>query len=457
MRRRRLIRAAKWLAFFLLAAWASSALAHELLARWEESRLAQRVAAIRASGAPISAAELGQPKVPDAENAALVYQKAFAALSLSKEDEEFLSTVDSGKASLADPAIRERVRGILEANRHAVGLIEQASRMPRCQFPVDWQAGYQATFPHLAKLRRSVRLTVAHAVLLASEGRGDAALAACGTAFRIADSLASERSLISQLVRYAIIAIAQKGLEVILNESQPSAEACRRLASELATVDLVPGLVAALQGERAIGLTLFEQLRTSPDPLAVVRLLSSADSAGKAAIKARKATPPHSPPLRLWLALDALTYLDAMDRAIQLAPLPYPEALSARPLPDDFVPTSPWRPWPPRPVTVVIAPYFAGTARPPAKGAAPLALARTALELQAYRAEEGRYPQSLAHFGSATSHPLPPDPFSGKSLLYHPQGQGFLLYSVGPNLKDDGGTRSKTGPSQGDLPFHCAH
>jgi len=34
---------------------------------------------------------------------------------------------------------------------------------------------------------------------------------------------------------------------------------------------------------------------------------------------------------------------------------------------------------------------------------------------------------------------LPQDPFSGKDFVYKRQGKGFLLYSIGENLKDDGG------------------
>lgn len=457
MRRRRLIRAAKWLAFFLLAASASSALAYELLAGWEEKRLAQRVAAIRASRAPTSAAELGQPKVPDAENAALVYQKAFAALSLSKEDEEFLSTVDGGKTSLARSAVRERVRRILEANRQAIGLIEQASRMPRCQFPVDWAAGYQATFPHLAKLRHCVRLVVAQAVLLASEGRGDAALAACGTAFKIADSLASEPNLTSQWVRYALIAIAQKDLEVVLGESQPSAEACSRLAGMLAPVDLVPGLVAAFEGERAIGLTLFEQVRASPNPMhAIARL--AVDQSGpppQAPAPPRSRATPASPLVSLTLALDALTYLHVMGRCLELAPLPYTEASSAKPSVEDLIPDSSWKPWPPRILTVLLAPEPAADVQGRAKAEAALRLASVALRLKAYRLTHGAYPNSLAELERATRGAGPFDPFSGKSLLYRRRGQGFLLYSVGPDLKDDGGTRTKPGSPKEDLLFEC--
>ena len=42
----------------------------------------------------------------------------------------------------------------------------------------------------------------------------------------------------------------------------------------------------------------------------------------------------------------------------------------------------------------------------------------------------------------------PVDPFSGKSLIYRPQGTNWLLYSVGTDGVDDGGV---PGTTTGDL------
>jgi len=63
----------------------------------------------------------------------------------------------------------------------------------------------------------------------------------------------------------------------------------------------------------------------------------------------------------------------------------------------------------------------------------------TACALQAYHRDNNRYPDSLAALGGVYIKKLPEDPFRGKSLIYRLQAKGFLLYSVGPNLKDEGG------------------
>ncbi len=60
-----------------------------------------------------------------------------------------------------------------------------------------------------------------------------------------------------------------------------------------------------------------------------------------------------------------------------------------------------------------------------------------------YHAEHDSYPPTLDALKSADLPEIPTDPFSGKSLVYRTTGDGYLLYSVGFNLKDDGGVEGK--------------
>jgi hypothetical protein len=61
------------------------------------------------------------------------------------------------------------------------------------------------------------------------------------------------------------------------------------------------------------------------------------------------------------------------------------------------------------------------------------------LAILRYRAEHGRLPETIEKLGG----PKPVDPFSGQSYLYRPGPTGFLLYSVGSDMKDDGGAAPK--------------
>ncbi len=66
-----------------------------------------------------------------------------------------------------------------------------------------------------------------------------------------------------------------------------------------------------------------------------------------------------------------------------------------------------------------------------------------ALQLRVLRLQSGRYPDTF---------PTAPDPFGpGQDLKYKREGDSYLLYSVGPNAKDDGGTGLII-PKNGQIP-----
>ncbi len=78
------------------------------------------------------------------------------------------------------------------------------------------------------------------------------------------------------------------------------------------------------------------------------------------------------------------------------------------------------------------------------------ALLLSAFALQAYRAEHGVYPATLAMLLPAYLPKIPSDPCAHRAeLRYKLHGEKYLLYSIGPDGKDDGGRAiehaSKTG------------
>ncbi len=76
-------------------------------------------------------------------------------------------------------------------------------------------------------------------------------------------------------------------------------------------------------------------------------------------------------------------------------------------------------------------------------------LARLACLLAEYREMHGNYPGSLAEIGGEATI----DPLTGKTFVYRPDGEHFILYSIGPDGIDDGGTRSIPRPrSYNDQP-----
>jgi hypothetical protein len=74
-----------------------------------------------------------------------------------------------------------------------------------------------------------------------------------------------------------------------------------------------------------------------------------------------------------------------------------------------------------------------------------------AFALARYQREHGRYPEELAALAPKYLERVPVDLFSGKPLIYRPNENGYLLYSVGVNGKDDEGRGYDDQPPGDDL------
>jgi len=69
-----------------------------------------------------------------------------------------------------------------------------------------------------------------------------------------------------------------------------------------------------------------------------------------------------------------------------------------------------------------------------------VSLARVACALERHRLATGSYPEKLDGLTPRFIDRLPPDPVNGEPLKYRRDAPDrFILYSVGANLKDDGG------------------
>ncbi len=64
---------------------------------------------------------------------------------------------------------------------------------------------------------------------------------------------------------------------------------------------------------------------------------------------------------------------------------------------------------------------------------------RLAFALAAYHAERGKYPRAIEELAPEYLKDIPNDLFVEKPLKYKLAGKGYRLYSVGPDMKDDGG------------------
>ena len=71
---------------------------------------------------------------------------------------------------------------------------------------------------------------------------------------------------------------------------------------------------------------------------------------------------------------------------------------------------------------------------------AELRLTRVAVALAAYKSDRGSYPPVLSDLAPEFLPELPLDNFNERPLIYQRTEHGYTLYSVGPNMLDDGGS-----------------
>jgi hypothetical protein len=74
-----------------------------------------------------------------------------------------------------------------------------------------------------------------------------------------------------------------------------------------------------------------------------------------------------------------------------------------------------------------------------------------AFALAVYQREHGKYPEKLEALTPAYLPEAPQDLFVAGPLIYRPSAKGYLLYSVGPNKKDEQGRASDDNPPGDDL------
>ena len=390
----------------------------------------------------MSVTELAGPKIPDSENGAVVYAGAFKLISgaTAEKDLDILMRVIQPGRLATSPAIYSRAASVVRRYAGLFPLIEEAATRQKCAFPVHWELGLDAECPHLLSLRRLAWLVSASAILDGRGGRTTKAAGKVALIFAISESLKKEPSLIAQFDRISII---RTGLRTLRNgqwlEYLNDAEA-KRLFDALAGIDLTPGFVSGMQGERATGIWVFDQVRSN-GPAAL----------GKNSDNSQRI---HICPLCLCLNADERFYLDEMGRQVKYAGMTYHQAKVMDPRFDED-------PHIPRYalISAMLLPVFPVVAPNRDKAVAEIGEGQIALALQAYRARFGTYPRNLAELREKLGWKLPKDPFSGNDLVYKRNGDGFLLYSIGPDLKDDGGreiSRSRSGPENGDIVWRVA-
>ena len=299
-----------------------------------------------------------------------------------------------------------------------IGLIEEAESRPACRFPSDIepptgsdviaqseadQHQAERQFHRQAHLRSAVRLFCAKALLSAREGDSAGVVSAIENGLKVRSALSNRLSIVDNLVNAAIITIIMANLRQAMLLRPLDEAQLRHLDSAFSRIDPARDYRNALLGERVLSLRDAQWERMA----------------------------------RVWPFAygDAVSYLDFMERQLEAANLSYSQARSKGLSQDKIENKLPFYAL----LTKIIAPTLVRVSEYRYVVDGDIACCRTALALGVYRSRFARYPKSLDKLRSQVKWDIPVDPFTGKDLIYKPSGDGYTLYSVGPNQVNDGG------------------
>ncbi len=392
-----------------------------------------RLSALQAAGYPTSGAELDAwySSVPDNENAGLNLGEAFAVMR--KYPDKRAAEIDRFKPPPRGEALtapqRELLAGHVALNAEALAKAREAIALPKSRFPVDLSPGFNALLPHLAKIK-SLAQTANFETRLAVEDRRSAdVITGITTILGLARTLDEEPVTISQLVRVSVVSITVASLERSLAASGFSDAELSRLFTAFTGAERTNLMAKALIGERASHILAWRPTQAGGQVLGVqqnqfFRVIG-------------------------FFERDLNFYLKCMETNISLASLPPPKSLAVTNAADVFLEAK-------RKFYILsgmLLPALSRLTVREADGLARLRVAQAALAIERFRLANGRLPKELNELIPGFLSVVPIDPFDGAQLRYKLRPKSYVVYSIGPDGRDDDGTEAPPGPSRnGSVP-----
>jgi hypothetical protein len=393
-----------------------------------------QLARIRAAGLPTNGDEVNKwhASVPERENAALVLTRAFELRRNYPDSRSNLiwNFKLPPRGQKVDPDQADLLSGYVEMNTAALAMANEALKLPASRYPIDCSLCSQTPLPHLTWLKHLTELYQYKAELAFIRVDADEAAGAVASILGLARTIENEPVLISQIVRQKLLEMAIASLERNLNLSFSAAEATN-LSPLLAQTAQVQCLARALIGERAM---LAPYFRTSPGDNPRIYPPKNDQEEDSVSVLRRR----DWGMLKLvgFYDMDLGQFLFVMDKVIPLADLPPPANLEVD---RNFAKAAAVSKKKGRNLSALIFSNCVRAAARENECIAHLRLAITALALEQFRNQNGRLPQKLEELTPAFLAEVHDDPFTGVELLYRQLPKGYVVYSVGRDLIDDGG------------------
>ncbi|MFC1760610.1 hypothetical protein ACFL6U_00845 [Planctomycetota bacterium] len=387
-----------------------------------DSALRKALETLQAQGHPVTLEELNDRYAipPGAENAVDLYLNAFS--HLVKRDDNIAQDLPlAGDADL--PArtapfptpMQDAIQQHLAANQETLILLHEAANVPHCRYPVDLSQGFDTVMPWLKDVRTSTRLLQLEAMVHIDSNDLDSAIDSVQSGMALGRSLQAS-TLVEQLVRIAVLAVNLQTMERLVNQATLSDAQLLALTDIIRSENVKAGLYRAIQGERCVGLTMYRSPST----------ISLGNNSMKTQVRIMW-------PMRAvgYLQRDSVCYLNLMQDMLEALELPTHEGIkkagqiNVKNYGGLF--------------TRILAPALARVAQLTGRAYADQHAALIALAIERYRLAHSRLPDRLEALVPDFLKTVPLDPFDGQPLRYQQRSPGYVVYSIGEDLTDDGG------------------
>ncbi len=383
------------------------------------------LAEARAMGGPVTIDELleARREWDDDENGALVMESLGERLStvLEGEDIDALPIVGSAKlpplgerwsAELSQPVDAE-----LQRLSDELASIDTLARYEGGRFYRDTPPNpYDMLLPNLSPLRQCAKLKSLQTVHRAAQGRFSSVADDVDVLLRHGKLVKDEPFLICLLVRIACDAVVVQTIEQVCAQGQLEPQQLKRIEQQLAGIDYSGGLVLAMRGERAVLIGAAE------------RALAGGD-AGFLVLRYGRL-----PFVRGWRKRNFAVAVRMYNRLVAAASDPRGVVEVARQVMSETE-DLPWY----YTVTKQVVPSLSRATQMPLKLAAHIRSARTALAMERYRIDVGRFTNRLEDLVPDYMPEVLTDPFDGEPLRYRMTADRLVIYSVDVDMVDDGG------------------
>lgn len=350
------------------------------------------------------------------------------------------------------PTAWSEVRASFSSFPPLLARIRDLSTSSAFELQPDYAAGFAMSFTGLNESIRSGQLLSQEGILFLQQNRMPEAVENVLAILRLAEMNRKQSPLISQLVSASLLSMAHSLTWELLQSPLIDEKNLTELQRGWNQVRLADSIVSAWRMERCMALSFFEDPRWSmftsfhsltPRPHGAALWLPKTWDEFTATIT-----------FAIWSTFyryaDARQYLENYQSLIDAAP-PAPA-------------TGPWMPTITSSEAIQNRLNGAGIERLFSRMVIPslesiftrlvatqamITMTQTAIALQRHRLARGQYPDSLAALVPTRLPAIPRDPFDAEPLRYQAfSNDTYLLYSIGPNGKDEQGDSTKTGGSR---------